>query len=311
MEKEDLFYGKHNMLEHALNLYATNYAYFPANCIYNDNLLESIKYITDNCHIYMIGEVPIVNKINIYEKDNQLCVDIKILDYKTFTMCTPIPCGYTLKTVGEKNFCENDKGQKIVPTDQGLFDDIHKYVRPFQFDVKYIGQAYGSNGKRNAIERLKKHETLQKIALLPRKKGCKLEIILLEIADNMITSLINPRAKNMNADIFDNRMDMGLDKLFNTTEAERVSLYEAALIRYFQPYYNVHFKNSFPSTNMKLLKDCYDKDFLAIVAEICIDEFPFSLCSDIIQYKIDNYYIANYDLQNDKDRTMFFSQKID
>ncbi len=42
---------------------------------------------------------------------------------------------------------------------------------------------------------------------------------------------------------------------------------------------NKEFKDSFPSTNMKCLQDCYDKDFSAIVAEFCFDEIPFLLRS--------------------------------
>lgn len=33
------------------------------------------------------------------------------------------------------------------------------------FDIQYIGQAYGKSGSRNALDRLRKHETVQKIAL--------------------------------------------------------------------------------------------------------------------------------------------------
>jgi len=62
------------------------------------------------------------------------------------------------------------------------------------------------------------------------------------------------------------RIKKGLDKLFGTNEAERTTLYEASLIRYFQPPFNKEFKNSFPSTNMKVLADCYDK--VSISAEI-------------------------------------------
>jgi len=43
---------------------------------------------------------------------------------------------------------------------------IGMYVtKTIGFEVKYIGQAYGDAGSRNALDRLLKHETLQKIAL--------------------------------------------------------------------------------------------------------------------------------------------------
>jgi hypothetical protein len=39
------------------------------------------------------------------------------------------------------------------------------------FDVLYIGQAFGDDGSRNALDRLKKHETLQKIAAKVKATG--------------------------------------------------------------------------------------------------------------------------------------------
>lgn len=101
---------------------------------------------------------------------------------------------------------------------------------------------------------------------------------------------------------------MGLDKLFETTEAERTSLFEASMIRYFKPEFNTIFKDSFPSTNLKTLADCYDKDIATVVAEICIDELPFRLFSDAVAAA--PYHIARHDLHKDEDRQVFFSSEI-
>lgn len=136
-----------------------------------------------------------------------------------------------------------------------------------------------------------------------------MQIIILELAESALHSLINPFAENTDADVFDDRLEMGIDKLRKTSEAERVSLYEAALIRYFEPEYNHHFKNSFPSTNMRILQDCYKKDFQGLVAEICFDNFLYSLRSDKVLPTDDNSHIARYDLHNEDDRKVFFSMK--
>jgi hypothetical protein len=81
-------------------------------------------------------------------------------------------------------------------------------------------------------------------------------------------------------------------------------LFEAAFIRYFSPQFNKEFKNSFPSTNLKVLEDCYDKDFSAVFAEINIDGLPFQLCSESISAK--HYHFAKHDLHKEKDRKAFF-----
>lgn len=120
---------------------------------------------------------------------------------------------------------------------------------------------------------------------------------------NQLITMMNPFAKN--CDSGDTRIKQGLDKARNTNEAEKISLYEAALIRYFYPEYNKEFKDSFPSTNLKILQDCYHKDFSAVVAEICIDDLPFMLFSEAVGAKF--HHVARHHLHEEEDRRMFFA----
>lgn len=96
----------------------------------------------------------------------------------------------------------------------------------------------------------------------------------------------------------------GIDKLYNTSDAERVSIYEASLIRYFEPPYNKEFVNSFPSTNLKILEDRYKKDFASVVSEICFDDIQFNFYSKKAPAK--SHHIAHFDLHKEEDRRMFF-----
>jgi hypothetical protein len=57
----------------------------------------------------------------------------------------------------------------------------------------------------------------------------------------------------------------------------------------------------------KVLAECYDKDFSALVAEICIDELPFKLFSAAAPRTGTGYHIAKHDLHNDKARRVFFA----
>ena len=115
-------------------------------------------------------------------------------------------------------------------------------------------------------------------------------------------SFFNPHAENKDKE--GTRIKAGLDKLFDTDEAERITLYEAALIRYFEPEFNKEFKKSFPSTQLKVLEDCYDKDFSAVVAEICIDDLPFLIGSETVAPA--QYHIAKHDLHDEDERKAFF-----
>lgn len=56
-----------------------------------------------------------------------------------------------------------------------------KETNAIGFEVKYIGQAYGDAGSRSALDRLLKHETLQKIALKGTPDGYRITLLLLEI----------------------------------------------------------------------------------------------------------------------------------
>lgn len=117
-------------------------------------------------------------------------------------------------------------------------------------------------------------------------------------------TLYNPYAKIKDEN--SSRIKSGLDKLYETTELERISLYEAAFIRYFSPEFNKEFKNSFPSTNLKILQDCYKKDFSAVIAEIYIDILPFKLFSESVESSF--YHIANFNLHEDSARRVFFGK---
>lgn len=175
-----------------------------------------------------------------------------------------------------------------------------------RFEVLYIGQAYGKDGSRNALDRLLKHETLQRISVKGVPADRRLTLLMLEIEPgNRMIAFMNPWAENKEDGSA--RISAGLDKLFGTSDAERVTLYEASLIRHFQPPFNKEFKESFPSTNLKVLADCYDKDFSALISEICIDELPFKMTSDAVPPS--QYHTAKFNLHEDEARQVFFGRK--
>ena len=57
---------------------------------------------------------------------------------------------------------------------------------------------------------------------------------------------------------------------------------------------------------MKLLNECYKKDFSAVIAEITIDELPYKLFSKSVPPK--HSHIANHNLHTDNERKVFFSE---
>lgn len=301
--RTDEFFGRALYdIEHALGMYAYNFCTIPAEAIYDKEALTSLMSVIETCHIYLIGLTPVINFVDAQQEGKQLNLKFSVLGNE-YTVSYDLPEGLSLKQDGERFYLDDLSGQRFFPNEREMLARLSSESKAVNFEVKYIGQAYGQDGSRNAVDRLLKHETLQKIALYGVPDGYRLSLLLLAIQpNNQLITMMNPFASNK--DEGSSRIRSGLDKLFNTNDQERIALYEASLIRYFSPEYNKEFKNSFPSTNLKILQDCYDKDFSAIVAEICIDELPFRLCSKVVTAA--NSHIAKHALHKEEDRRMFF-----
>lgn len=301
-KKHELFGNSLFDVEHALDMYATSFCTIPAEGIYDKEALAPLMSVIETCHIYIVGLLPIINFIEAEQNSNKLSLIFTILD-KKYVLESEIPDGLRLSKDDESFCLSNEKGERFWPDESQIQMQLCHESNAVNFNVQYIGQAYGKDGSRNAIDRLLKHETLQKISLKGIPEGYRLTLLLLEVQPfNRMFTVFNPHAKNKDED--SSRIRSGIDKLYGTSEQERIALYEAALIRYFAPTFNKEFKNSFPSTNLKILQDCYEKDFAAVIAEICIDELPFKLFSESVA--VSHYHIAKHNLHKGDDRKIFF-----
>jgi hypothetical protein len=297
-----------NSIEHLLLMYAKDYVLLPADKIYDQSIISELSPTIQNCHIYFIGEVPKIHINKVYSKHNTMFIDISITDLANNEILeVPIPKGFTFKEDEEHGaYAEDKDGNRTTLSEDTINTLIYQALGPSPFNVLYIGQAYGKDGERHAIDRLIKHSTLQKIALEGVKEGYKLQILLLGLENgNTLNTFINPRAKDQSDTTANERISNGLDTLYGTSKAERVSLFEAAMIRYFKPKYNTQLKDSFPSTNLKLLQNCYEKDLQSVVAEITFETLPYHLYSESVaaEYR----HVAHFDLHKEEDRRSFFA----
>ncbi|AGH51483.1 MULTISPECIES: hypothetical protein [Sphingomonadales] len=299
-----LFGGKRFDVEHALNMYATSFVLMPAFGIYEEKIVAAFKPHLAKCHIYVIGTMPAIETVDQRLEDGRLVIVILVAG-KRHELAWPMPDGVELVETERGWFIKNGDGY-WAPSDEEMARRLNDEQDAIGFEVLYIGQAYGKDGSRNALDRLLKHETLQRISVKGVPPDRRLTLLMLEIEPgNRMITFMNPWAENKEEGSA--RISAGLDKLFGTSDAERVTLYEASLIRYFQPPFNKEFKESFPSTNLKVLADCYDKDFSALISEICIDELPFKMTSDAVQPS--QYHTAKFDLHEDEARQVFFGKK--
>ncbi|MDA5556135.1 hypothetical protein [Shimia sp. MMG029] len=287
-----------NQIEHSLGLHANSYVTFPANMLYDQGALETYKDDLDRCHIYLVGWCEPVNVKSLRKVGKKVVIvaDIgaeeRIAELDTFTDAR-------LDQPSDNDFCTAEGASVFF---RGIHPSALHELGGQPFEVVYVGQAFGKNGERKAIDRLLEHKKLQEISLKGDAKGRQLTLLLLEVSTQKLFTVITPKIQD--DEISDVQIQNGIDKLHGTSEAERISLYEAALIRYFYPSFNKIFKDSFPSTNLSVLSDCYKKDIGGVVAELCFDNFPFLLQS--ARAKAEFYHIAKFNLHNENDRNIFF-----
>ena len=135
------------------------------------------------------------------------------------------------------------------------------------FDILYIGMAYGKNGERSVLTRLKNHSTFQKILSEAYTDEWEEDIVLSfwEIKPNSAIQIDAISTQDIQAD---------LKKIGNLFEMEPidmsvlVNMTEAGLIHYFQPEYNVKLKKEFPSKKSQSYGIIYESEFDAISIEI-------------------------------------------
>ncbi|EIL90515.1 hypothetical protein UU9_06904 [Rhodanobacter fulvus Jip2] len=302
-ERADLFRANRFDVEHALSMYAYSYVNLPAVGLYDVEALRPFAETIESCHIYFIGYLPRVLVSDSEQHDRTVSIHLDCLGERR-SVSWEFPEGACLRKVDGFWFVEGQDGQRYAPTDDQILVRLSQQHAPLEFDVRYIGQSFGRDGSRSALDRLLSHETLQKIALRQAPPGHQIALILVEVQpNNQLVTVLSPHADELDHD--GSRIQAGLDKLFGTSERERVALYEAAMIRYFQPEFNVEFKDSFPSTRLKILQDCYEKDFSAVIAEFCFDNIPFVLRSEKVAAAY--YHVAKYNLHSEEERRTFFS----
>jgi hypothetical protein len=164
----------------------------------------------------------------------------------------------------------------------------HQFTKYLDLEVLYIGQSYGVEGARTAPERLQSHSTLQGIyhEAIIKNPDCEIWLILTSFEQILLTSMdgtmkVSDEEKEKDSE--------HLKKVTNTVlyeglkEQQVINFTEAALIRYFQPPYNIEYKNTFPNPAHSTYSECYDLDINSICIEVNTEDINCRLFSETIQ----------------------------
>src|SRR3546814_14143997 len=103
-----------------------------------------------------------------------------------------MPDGVKMVETERGSFIKNGDGY-WAPSEEEIARRLNHEQDAIRFDVLYIGQAYGKDGSRNALDRLLKHETLPRISVTGVPYDRRLTLLMLEIErGNRTITFINP-----------------------------------------------------------------------------------------------------------------------
>lgn len=238
------------------------------------------------CHLYFICRRPrlALNPAKFEATDEyiQLVVNVHIKDeieereYKfenNFeTSKIELKCEYPYSFFQLTSNGEVLTGGKISPFLQ-KFPRMYTKADFLDLEVLYIGQSFGVEGARTAPDRLKSHSTLQGIyaEAISRNPDSEIWLALASFAQINIT-MMDGRTKFTDEELeIDNKRWIEVTKKLNwegINEQQKINFTEAALIKYFQPKYNVIYKDSFPNPAHKTYSECYELDINAVAIEM-------------------------------------------
>lgn len=180
-----------------------------------------------------------------------------------------------------------------------------------QLLVEYVGQAFGRDGERDALDRLigetgkHGHGSLQKILSELNSSYPDDEVFVVLYSFEFYKKHIVMGGSGEPEISFDdapNRLDMFMEATL--PRKKRIDLVEAALIRYFQPIFNDKYKKTFPKENHTILDALYDLDITGLGVSLSIEESFLPLYST--QVPPSCQHVASYPITNKSDRVTYF-----
>ncbi|PGX12076.1 YecA family protein [Bacillus sp. AFS033286] len=300
------------MCEFALHTYSSQVT------VVYPNKLEHVDVTSARYHIYMVNKIPrlsfIQDSLKIHESYIEVSVKQGVLkDTKVQNIKFSIVEG-NHQEIFVEGVLKDDKTLKLNDYKGGGVeaDVLNIYTRyaqtPLDTEVVYVGQSYGKDGKRDAIQRLAAHSTLQKILADTTNDNIEFQIAitLWDFTPQLIASM-DGRSKSYIKSEKENLAH--IEKVWTAPplilDSHIINVTEAALINYFKPKYNEMFKNNFPDVNHKGYKFYYNYDYNAISVELdpeCVNLKIFSEHTDFCRYSA-----IKYPLNSEEERKSIFS----
>jgi hypothetical protein len=287
-----------------LNFYGNIYCIFNPNDLLStevSNVIEKDKY-----HIYLLCKRKKIHFENFIERDNigyttlfylNEKLEKKYLEYKnpiSILRINEVRNGlYNIDTSEQTGVWLRDFlmiNKFCLPVDNWL---NHSFEEPLPSDLEivYIGQAFGRTKSKNIDYRISNHEKIQKIALDILDTGSNEEVLIIGVnvkINDSATSIIPNDLNLENAYRSGQFRELRNNATNRISDAQAITIFEASLIKYFQPKLNTIHKNTFPSPTFKSYNEIYQVDFL--YSAITLDTRPIEV-RIFSQYKNERSFI--------------------
>jgi len=174
------------------------------------------------------------------------------------------------------------------------------------YEILYIGQAYGSDGNRTALDRLASHETVQKIYMhsLTQHPDSDIWIMLTNFSQQSMLFMAGAdliKVSEEDSKIENEKLEHMLQNDgLSISEKQKINFTEAALIKYFEPEYNIRFKDIFPSSKHISYSECYGLDIKALTIELDTSEMMRKIFTEKTEIK--HHHIKMFEFNSDEDR---------
>jgi len=275
----------------------------------------AVEHFGASPHIYLVGTRPrislkpdsfiiegrrITAVLEVHNKDQRNEIQI-VTEYPEETEGLEFTCDYPYTDFS----LQKPDGQHNLSMKWSLFLQGLKPMQPeLDFQIMYVGQAFGEDGERHAADRLRSHSTLQKIYSEAIQRNPDREVWQNLIAFQppfQITML-----DGHNSDAHDPEGHAEKFGNMQISWAHMICFAEAAMIRYFQPEYNQVFKNSFPSPTHSSYSECYELDLNSISVEFDSEPLKCTFSSNAVP--ADWLHMIQYPLHDREERVAMFER---
>lgn len=252
-----------------------------------DEIYKSDLEFSKDHHLYMVLEVDkiFVEKYTVI--DNILNLTIANSNKETQELCLEFDrTDFIINETTNKQYLEVD-GFKLFVTQ--LLIDLGYTVKT---RLLYIGKAIGGENCRSSIERLKSHETLQRILAESPNNRPNSDILLLTFGVDETKYLDTFVPIDEAGNSIEDHSDF-------VAEKQLISMVEAKLINYFKPEYNIEFsKGEVPRSSHSSYNEYYGKRFNSMYLFMnVLPNFIFKTDTRTFNVKEDN---INYNIEGSK-----------